>query len=172
MGGDDTITGDGNIQLTYQTATSGVTVDMALGKATGDTSVGTDTFNGVNSIVGSQFGDTLLGDANDNTLDGRFANDVLNGRGGNDQLFGRLGADTFVYADNGGADVVNDFSHDQGDKIDLTGVGGVTSLADVQAIASTQNGVNTVIDFGSGNTLTLNNVTLTNLVANDFIFHV
>ena len=45
---------------------------------------------------------------------------------------------------------------------------GVFSLADLQA---TRNGANTVIDFGGGNTLTLNNVTKTDLTANDFIFH-
>ena len=66
-------------------------------------------------------------------------------------------------------DIVTDFNHTQVDKIDLTGVTGILNLADVQAIA-TQGGVNTVIDFGGGNTLTLDNVTLTNLTDNDFIF--
>ena len=36
----------------------------------------------------------------------------------------------------------------------------------------TQDGANTVIDFGDGNVLTLNNVTLANLTASDFIFGV
>ena len=146
-----------------------MTVDLAAGTATGDASVGTDTFHRCQQVRGSQFADTLSGDANNNTLDGQGGNDVLDGRGGNDTLIGGGGADTFVYADNGGADIVTDFNHGQGDKIDLTGVTGISSLADVQAIA-TQVGLNTVLNFGGGNTLTLNNVTATNLTANDFIF--
>ena len=140
LGGNDTITGNGNTRITYLNATGGVTVDIAAGTATGDASVGTDTFTGVSQVRGSQFADTLFGDANNNTLDGQGGNDVLDGRGGNDTLTGGGGADTFVYADNGGADVVTDFNHGQGDKIDLTAVTGIYSLADVQAIA-TQVGV-------------------------------
>ena len=135
-----------------------MTVDLAAGTATGDASVGTDTFTGVSRVRGSNFADTISGNCNNNTLDGQGGNDTLDGRGGNDTLTGGAGADTFVYADGGGADVVTDFNHGQGDKIDLTGVTGVSSLADVQALA-TQSGANTVIDFGGGNTLTLNNVT-------------
>ena len=37
-------------------------------------------------------------------------------------LTGQAGADTFVYVTGGGADTIADFSHAQGDKIDLTGV--------------------------------------------------
>ena len=36
---------------------------------------------------------------------------------------------------------------------------------------ATQQGSNTLIDFGSGNTITLQNVTLANLVAADFVFN-
>jgi Ca2+-binding RTX toxin-like protein len=165
LGGDDTITGNGNTRITYVSATAGVTVDLAAGTATGDASVGTDTFTGVSQARGSQFADTLSGNANNNTLDGR---------GGNDTLTGGAGADTFVYANTGGADVVTDFSHAEADKIDLTGVTGVTSLADVLAIATPTgpSGGDTVIAFGNGDTLTLNNVAKANLTASDFIFHV
>ena len=122
MGGNDTVTGNGNTRISYVSATAGVTVDLALGTATGDASVGTDSFTGVSQVRGSQFADTLLGDVNNNTLDGQGGNDVLDGRGGNDTLTGGGGSDTFVYA--AGADVVTDFNHGQGDKIDLTGVAG------------------------------------------------
>src|SRR5205823_7250997 len=81
-----------------------------------------------------------------------------------------FGADTFVYATGGGADFINDFNHGQSDRIDVTGVPGIFSLADIQAHA-TQQGGNTFIDFGSGNTITLQNVTLANLVAADFVFN-
>ena len=64
LGGNDTITGNGNTRIDYINATSGVTVDLLAGTATGDASVGTDTFTGVNSIQGSYFADTLYGSNN------------------------------------------------------------------------------------------------------------
>ena len=56
----------------------------------------------------------------------------------------------------GGADTIMDFSHADGDKIDLRGVNGVHSRSDFTA---QQQGGNTFIDFGNGDTLTLNGVT-------------
>jgi Ca2+-binding RTX toxin-like protein len=170
LAGDDSITGNGNTRVSYVSASAGVTVDLAAGTATGNGSVGSDSFTGVSRARGSNFADSLSGDGNFNVLEGQNGNDVLDGRGGGDTLIGGGNADTFVYADGYGAGTVNDFVQAQGDKIDLTGVSGVHDLADVQAAAS-QLGANTVIDFGSGNTLQLNNVTLANLTAPDFLFH-
>ena len=64
VGGNDTITGNGNTRIAFYNATAGVTVDLAAGTATGDASVGSDTFTGVNNIAGSQFADTLYGSNN------------------------------------------------------------------------------------------------------------
>jgi hypothetical protein len=146
-------------------------VDLAVGTATGNMSVGTDTFTDVYSVSGSNFGDTILGGANNNILLGQGGDDIIVGRGGNDTLTGGIGDDTFVYADGDGADTITDFRAPfQGlDKIDLTGVSGVQSLSDVLALA-TQNGPNAVINFGNGNSITLNNVAVSNLTADDFIF--
>ena len=59
--GNDTVTGNGNTTIAFFRATGAVTVDLAAGTATGDSSVGTDTITGgVNGVAGSQFGDTLL----------------------------------------------------------------------------------------------------------------
>jgi VCBS repeat-containing protein len=168
LGGDDQITGNGNTQLTFASASAGVTVDLAAGTAVGDASVGSDTFTLVSRARGSNFADIFLGGSDNNILDGQGGNDLLDGRTGNDTLTGGGGFDTFVYAS--GADTVTDFSHAQGDRIDLTGVSGIFNLADVSAHA-TQNGNNTVLDFGNGDTLTLNNVTASNLVAEDFVFN-
>ena len=132
LGGDDVITGNGNTQLGYYSATAGVTVDLATGTADGDASVGHDTFTGVNHIRASEFADTIYGDGGANTLEGMGGNDLLDGRGGNDDLYGGAGADTFVYT--AGADTVHDFNHAEGDRIDLTGIAGVYSLADLNPI--------------------------------------
>jgi Ca2+-binding RTX toxin-like protein len=167
LGGNDTITGNGDTRITFTNATAGVTVDLAAGTAIGNASVGTDTFTGVARVRGSNFNDTISGDGGTNTLEGQGGNDRLDGRGGNDTLIGGVGADTFVYGS--GTDIVTDFSHGQGDVIDLTAMTAVHSLSDLLAIAS-PSGANTVVNFGGGNTLTLSNVTLSNLVASDFVF--
>ncbi|WP_398483389.1 beta strand repeat-containing protein, partial [Tardiphaga sp.] len=84
LGGNDTIIGNGNTRLIYNSATAGVTVNLATGTATGDASVGTDSFTGVNSVVGSAFGDSLTGDAGNNTLIGGSGNDAIDGGAGAD----------------------------------------------------------------------------------------
>src|SRR5262249_15902725 len=62
-GGNDAITGNGNTQLYYGNATSGISATLnagGTGTVTGDSSVGSDTINGgVNNIFGSNFNDTF-----------------------------------------------------------------------------------------------------------------
>ena len=119
---------------------------------------------------GSNFNDTISGDWRNNNLEGQNGNDRLDGRGGNDILTGGGNADTFVYTNGGGNDNITDFNRGQGDKIDLTGVTGMFSLADVQAIASAS-GNGTILNFGGFvNTLFLSNIAVGSLVASDFIY--
>ena len=170
-GGNDTITGNGSTQLEYFNASAGVNVNLTTGIASGNASVGTDTITGgVNDVQGSNFDDTITGSAGNNSLFGNDGNDTLNGGGGNDYLNGGSGADTFVYANGGGADFIGDFNRGEGDRIDLTGVTGIFTLADIQARA-TQQGSDTLIDFGGGNTITLANIAVGSLVASDFVFN-
>ena len=164
--GNDTITGNGATQIQFNNATAGVVIDLAAGTADGDGSVGHDTITGVNNVFGSNFNDTILGGATNDLLNGgNGGNDILNGRGGNDTLTGGSGADTFVYADGGGMDVIGDFNRAEGDKIDLSGVTGIYTFADIQSNSS---GGNTVITFSAGNTLTLNGVA--SIQQSDFVF--
>ena len=172
LAGNDAITGNGNTRIAFYNALDGVTVDLAAGNSHGTASgdvagTGTDTFTGVNAVRGSSFADVILGDDNANTLDGRDGNDRIDGRGGADTLTGGNGSDTFVYADGGGADTITDFDRSQGDTIDLTGLSGIFTFADVQS-KSTLSAGNTIINFGSGNTLTL--IGVTSLQQSDFIF--
>jgi Ca2+-binding RTX toxin-like protein len=169
LGGNDVITGSGDTRISFVSATGGVTVDLALGTAMGNSSVGTDTFTGVSRVRGSNFNDTIYGNNGTNILEGQNGADRLDGRGGNDTLTGGTGADTFVYAS--GADFVQDFNRGQGDKIDLSGVPGIHSLADVQAAILDPDAASTVVDFGGGNTLTLNGVAPASLLASDFVFN-
>src|SRR6185437_9860462 len=104
------------------------------------------------------------GDGNDTLIGNALANTLYGGRG-DDTLTGGGGADKFVYSS--GADVVTDFSHAEGDHVDLSAIAGISTFADVLAHA-TQPGADTVLDFGGGNKLTLSNVTLASLTAPDF----
>jgi Ca2+-binding RTX toxin-like protein len=122
-------------------------------------------------LNGSSFDDVFYGDAGMNTLIGQAGNDTLEGRGGNDTLTGGSGDDTFVYSDGDGNDTITDFVAGAGmpDKIDLTGVASIFALSDVLALA-TQDGADTLIDFGGGNSIRLLNVNVGNLHADDFLF--
>jgi VCBS repeat-containing protein len=97
-------------------------------------------------------------------------NDILVGTAGNDILTGGAGDDLFVFATGSGADQITDFAAGSGagDRIDLTGVAGIHSLADVQAHA-VQSGADTLIDFGNGDSIRLLGVNAGSLVADDFV---
>ena len=91
-GGNDTIIGNGNTRVAFYNATAGVTVTLGVGgiigsgTSTGDASVGSDTFTGVNAVRGSSFNDIITGDDGSNTLDGRAGDDIINGAGGSDTI--------------------------------------------------------------------------------------
>src|SRR5262249_25877775 len=110
-------------------------------------------------LYGMDGNDTLLGGPASDVLDGGPGDDVLNGGPGNDILTGGAGSDTFVHTTGGGADLITDFvPGGNGDKIALTNVSSVYDLSSLLGHA-TQAGADTVIDFGNGDTITLQNVT-------------
>ena len=116
-------------------------------------------FNGNDGddILDGSAADTSIvasGGNGDDILIGGSGSDILDGGPGNDTLTGGPGADTFVFATGYNSDTITDFSQTDGDKIDLTGVTNVRTLADVLARASQPNpGDPLVIDFGNGDTL-------------------
>jgi hypothetical protein len=83
--------GDGVDGLDYSVnLTTGVSVDMDV-----------DPVVEIETVVGTNFDDTLRGDDAPNTLVGLQANDVLEGRGGNDTLQGVQGDDSLDVRDGG-----------------------------------------------------------------------
>jgi Ca2+-binding RTX toxin-like protein len=115
-----------------------------------------------NGVVNTTAGVALSGNALDNGLEGNAGDDVLTGGGGND---------TFVFRDGYAHDTITDFHGGAGlgDTIALSGFTNITSFADVLSHA-TQVGADTVIDFGNGDQLVLQNVLKSGLVADDFRF--
>jgi Ca2+-binding RTX toxin-like protein len=141
-----------------------VLADLFAGTGSDDTLNGTSV---ADTIHGNTGNDALNGNGGADSLFGDAGNDRLVGGAGNDTLAGGAGSDTFVYS--AGADAVTDFTRAEGDKVDLTTIGGVSNLADLLSRAS-QVGSDTVIGFSTGDSLTLANVAKSSLVANDFLF--
>lgn len=115
--------GAGTDTLAYQTAASGVTVNLSITTAQNTGGAGVDTISNFESITGSGYNDILYGSSGNNTLKGGNGNDILCGLAGADSLYGEAGADTFLF-DVGsafsGIDTINDFSTAQGDKLNIS----------------------------------------------------
>jgi len=95
---------------------------------------------GNNTLTGLAGNDTLNGAGGDDILKGGAGNDLLNGNAGFDVLIGGAGADVFKLSgvsDTGIAidkvDVIVDFKHNQGDKINLSAIDANSSLVNDQA---------------------------------------
>ncbi|MQY44320.1 hypothetical protein GG681_16870 [Epibacterium sp. SM1969] len=196
--GADTLDGgSGTDEVAYWHATSGLTASLRnphinTGEAAGDVYVS------IERLSGSRHSDRLFGSDSSNTIWGNSGNDQLYGRGGNDHLFGgsgndtirgdsgndRLdgaggndvlkggsGADVFVFNSTFGDDVIEDFSASQsGEKIDLSDVSSITSFSDLRANHLTRSGSDAVISDGKGNTIRLEDVSVSSLTSDDFIF--
>jgi Ca2+-binding RTX toxin-like protein len=130
---------------------------------------GYDSLTNIVNITGSDYGNVLKGDYQNNIIKGGAGNDRIESRQGADTLTGGGGADTFVFEPGLGHDVITDFSHAQGDKIDLTAFSNIHTLSDVQFMSNQSDG-GTLIAFGGGGQLTLSNVQLSALTSSDFAF--
>lgn len=160
-------------QIRYLDSDAGVIVDLEAGTGSGGYAEG-DTLSSIQNIVGSDFDDTLMGDANANDLDGSYGNDTLAGRGGDDSLYGDDGADIFVFEhqDYGESDVIEDFEIGI-DKIDLDG----TEIGNWFDLNSTwdgdymeQVGSDVVIHSSDNDIITVEGIQMSNLTPDDFIF--
>jgi len=108
--------GTGTDIVNYTVATAGVTVNLVTGGTAGE-ALG-DSFTSIEWVFGSNFGDSITGDAANNRLEGRDGDDTLNGEAGNDRLLGGDGNDII----NGGDGVDTIFGQD-GDDV-MNGGGG------------------------------------------------
>jgi ELWxxDGT repeat protein/VCBS repeat-containing protein len=119
------------------------------------------------TLSGGAGQDVLYGSAGNDTISGGGGNDLLVGGRGNDTLTGGTGSDTFAFSTGDGLDAITDFAHGT-DVISLHGYG-VANFAALQPLM-TQVGSDTVIAFDVENHITLQNVTMAQLSAGDFLF--
>jgi Ca2+-binding RTX toxin-like protein len=88
-----------------------------------------------------------------------MGNDTLYGNEGNDVLYGNEGADRIVFGTNSGMDIVNGFSSNEGDRLDLQG----------QTYILTQDANNNaVLTLSGGGMVTLAGVTANQIGAEFF----
>jgi Ca2+-binding RTX toxin-like protein len=98
LGADNISGGTGTDTVYYTDSTSAVTVSLVAGSAnTGGTAQG-DVLNLIENIVGSNFNDSLTGDANANVIFGGSGDDIIKGGAGADTIDGEAGIDTASYA--------------------------------------------------------------------------
>jgi Ca2+-binding RTX toxin-like protein len=71
----------------YETASAGVTVNLSLTGAQNTGGAGMDTLINIESLIGSNFADTLIGNSGTNILLGMAGNDTLRGGDGMDLLW-------------------------------------------------------------------------------------
>jgi hypothetical protein len=128
-----------------------------------------DTRSLIENAKGGAGSDVILGNTGANNIDGGGGQDTLDGDGGNDTLTGGAGADTFVFSPGEtGTTVITDFSHAQGDRIDLSAFTAVRNLTGLLSY-TTQVGANTQITLGS-TVITLSNISSGSLQSGDFLF--
>lgn len=104
--GDDLLDGGDGVDIaSYFEANAGVQVSLAIvGAQSVGAGQGIDTLTNIENLLGGQFNDTLIGNAQDNFLNGHDGDDSLFGADGNDNLYGGAGDD--VAAGGAGADVM------------------------------------------------------------------
>ncbi len=179
--GPDRLDGGGNAGdlATYEDSNAGVFVRLWAGDGAGGDAEGDELID-IEFLRGSAFGDTLQGTNDLNRIEGGAGNDLIQGLAGDDFLVGQAGADTLVggagddqfwHVQGDGADTITDFTPGPGDDlVRLFGYGAAFDTFGEVIGASSQSGSDVIIDFGGGDTITLQNTTLASLTAADFVF--
>ena len=125
-------------------------------------------------LCGAGGADNLHGGAGDDKLKGNRGADRLTGGKDNDKLTGNGGSDIFHSNTGDGVDVVKDFdATDDTEAIHLKKVIGITDYSDLMDASEghiAQVGNHVLFTDGEGLEITLKNVDLSDLDANDFIF--
>ncbi|KAB7609848.1 calcium-binding protein, partial [Amylibacter sp. SFDW26] len=167
--GDDTLNGGsgkdvfnggaGNDTVSYANSAAAVNANLASnngwsGNNQSDTYAEIGSLIGIENLIGSQFGDLLIGDAASNSLDGGAGNDTLNGGSGDD---------TFIFESGDGSDTIIGFE----DGSDMIHMNGGIEYSD---LTISNNSGNTQIDYASGSSIIILGINSSNITEDDFIF--
>lgn len=127
---------------------------------------------GNNRLEGEGGADVLLGKAGNDTIEGDSGRDTIDGGSGNDYLSGGADADRFVFGRGFGDDTITDFqTAGRREKIDLDAVRTIKHFRDLKNNHLSENDDgDVVISDNRGNTITLEDISIADLSANDFIF--
>ncbi|WP_293572732.1 calcium-binding protein [Phaeobacter sp.] len=181
-GGDDTINGGGGRDVLFggggqdvvrggggaDVIRGGLQADVLIGAKGSDTLFGE---RGADQLLGGGARDRLVGGRGEDTLFGGAGNDRLIGGLGDDSMKGGAGADIFIFRGNFGNDTIDGFAaNNDAEKLDLRTLVAFDDFADLQSNHLQQVGDDAVISDGSGNSITLLNVDIADLGAEDFIF--
>jgi len=167
-GGADTIDGgEGTDTISYANAPGPININLNTGKGSVGHAEG-DTIVNFENILGSYFGDFLIGDANNNKIDGGPGDDTLSTGGGNDILIGGWGKDTYkIYPSTASVSIeIVDFEADKQEVIDLTAFSNVHKFGDV---VINDRSPNTYLSI-PGCEITLDNVRASNITTSNFNF--
>ncbi|GJM02808.1 MAG: hypothetical protein DHS20C08_13090 [Rhodomicrobium sp.] len=97
-GSDGIMGGRGSDTLAFTASTSGISADLATRVYTGGLAEGIDAVS-IENLIGSDYGDTLIGNGGTNILAGGAGDDTLTGAGGDDILDGGAGQnDTAMFS--------------------------------------------------------------------------
>ena len=143
---------------------------------------GVETLSGGNGddVIYGNFGNDLIfgGDGSDKIYGGQDADTISGGSGvdyiygnlGDDLMIGDSGWDRFYIQSNGGDDTITDFTRLNDWLYVESNINSSGIDTDPEVIAAaTQSGSDVVIDFGSGNTLTLSNFARADLSTLDIV---
>lgn len=179
LGGDDVVlglNGDDNLGggAGDDQIWSGLGDDMAFG-SDGDDNIGGAAGN--DTLWGGRGEDSIWGGAGDDVIHGAAGGDLIGAGAGNDHItlqggdtvWGGAGADLFEFVS--GSNLLHDFDATSGDEqLDISAMQGIDDFADLAASHMAQIGTSVVILDDAGNALTLSNVAITDLDADDFLF--
>ncbi|MEM7546496.1 MAG: calcium-binding protein [Pseudomonadota bacterium] len=158
--GDDRLRGDEGADVVV----GGAGRDRLKGKAGDDTLEGG---SGADRVNGGGGDDVVNGGGGNDRLKGNSGNDALDGGAGSDRYKGGLGEDIFIFGVDGKLDRIQDFQ-DGVDRVDLSafGLGGI----DEAVRNAVQDGLDVLVDLGSGDVIKFHNISLLELTEDDFIF--
>lgn len=149
--------GTGNTKSNHITGNSGDNLIMGLA--------------GADVLDGGDGADTLDGGEDSDQINGGGGDDIVIGGAGDDLLLGGADADVFVFADGSGNDIVRDLEINVlGEAIDFAANSAITDYADLIASHLSQVGTDTVINDLNGNIITLEDIDLTALQSDNFVF--